>query len=71
MVITDVIMNGLNGIQLAARLAETLTTCRILLISGNANTSALLADWSADEFAFPILAKPVHPQKILEFVSRI
>ena len=70
-VITDVVMGGLNGIQLAQRLQETLPDCKVVLISGNANTSALLQDWPEIDFPFPILSKPIHPQKILDLVAAL
>jgi DNA-binding NtrC family response regulator len=68
-VITDVIMGPMNGVELAVRLAESLPECKVLLISGHAVTSSLLEDAPARGLNFPIMAKPVHPEQILEFVA--
>ena len=70
-VITDVVMGQMNGIQLAERLAETLPNCKALLISGHAATSDLLGELTGSgDYRFPILAKPVHPELILDFIAR-
>ncbi len=71
LVITDVIMGEMNGIQLAVRLAESLPDCKVLLISGHMSTSVLLEDLCASGYLFPIIAKPVHPQTILDFVATV
>ena len=68
--ITDVIMGPMNGIQLAERLAESLPECKALLISGTPATSDLLGELTVSgDYRFPILAKPVHPQVILDFIG--
>jgi FixJ family two-component response regulator len=42
LVIADVVMPGLSGIDLAVRLKQQCPTCRVLLFSGQAATSDLL-----------------------------
>jgi CheY-like chemotaxis protein len=64
--VTDVVMNGMSGIDAAIAIQQVLPNCRILLISGNNTTSDLLAIASAKGHAFDILAKPVHPTVLLE-----
>ena len=59
--ITDVMMPGTNGIEIATASREILPDCRILLISGNNNTTELLALAKAQGHDFTIVAKPVHP----------
>ena len=63
--ITDVVMPGMNGVELATAVQERWPNCRILLISGNAAYGDLLpADRNSLDFAF--LAKPLHPEDLLK-----
>ncbi len=64
--VTDVVMEGMNGVDAAIAIRQLLPNCRILLISGNNNTAELLAAAAAKGHAFDILAKPVHPTVLLE-----
>jgi len=59
--LTDVMMEPMNGIQVALAMREISPECKVLLISGNQRTSQLLADAVRDGYEFEILAKPVHP----------
>ena len=70
-VITDVVIGGMNGIDLAKRLADFLPDCKVLLVSGHVTTSPLIQDSIAGGYNFPILSKPVHPQQILDFLASI
>ncbi len=63
--VTDVMMDGMNGIEAALAIRALLPDCHILLMSGNNNTSDLLAAASAQGNTFNILAKPVHPSVML------
>ncbi|MFC5865394.1 response regulator [Acidicapsa dinghuensis] len=65
MLISDVIMGGLNGIDAAIRIREILPAIKILLFSGQAATADLLEKARAQGYEFEILAKPVHPQDLL------
>ena len=65
MLISDVIMADLNGIDAAIRIREILPTIKILLFSGQAATADLLEKARAQGYEFEILAKPVHPQDLL------
>ena len=64
--VTDVMMEGMSGIEAAIAIRQVLPQCRILLISGNNDTTALLAAATAQGHDFEILAKPVHPTVLLE-----
>ena len=64
--VSDVMMDGMNGIDAAIAIRQILPACRILLISGNIHTSELLAAATAQGHNFDILAKPVHPSILLE-----
>jgi len=65
MVISDVIMTDLNGIDAAIRIRKMLPSCKILLFSGQAATADLLDRARGQGHEFEILAKPVHPQDLL------
>lgn len=65
MLITDVIMADLNGIDAAIRIRELLPQIKVLLFSGQAATADLLEKARAQGYEFEILAKPVHPQDLL------
>jgi CheY-like chemotaxis protein len=64
--VTDVMMQGMSGIDAAIAIRQVLPQCRILLISGNNDTTALLTAATAKGYDFEILAKPVHPTVLLE-----
>ena len=65
MLISDVIMADLNGIDAAIRIRELLPGIKILLFSGQAATADLLEKARTQGSEFDILAKPVHPQDLL------
>ena len=65
MLISDVIMADLNGIDAAIKIRTLLPGIKILLFSGQAATADLLERARAEGYDFEILAKPVHPQDLL------
>lgn len=65
MLISDVIMTGMTGIEAAIQIREKLPACKILLFSGQAATADLLEKARSQGHEFEILAKPVHPTDLL------
>lgn len=65
LLITDVIMPGINGIEAAILIRNELPSCRILLFSGQAATSGLLEKARAQNHEFEVLSKPLHPSDLL------
>lgn len=65
-IITDVIMPGLNGVETAKEILKVLPTCRIILFSGQAASTDLVAKAHSEGFSFEILAKPINPDILLE-----
>jgi DNA-binding response OmpR family regulator len=70
MLITDVIMADLNGIDAAIQMRNLLPAIKILLFSGQAATADLLEKARTQGYEFEILAKPVHPQDLLTRLRR-
>lgn len=64
--IIDVVLPGMNGIDLAILLTVQCPACRPFLFSGDSLTSDLLADAATKGYAFEILPKPIHPTVMLE-----
>jgi response regulator RpfG family c-di-GMP phosphodiesterase len=68
-VLSDVIMDGMNGVELCQEIKHLLPECRILLLSGHVPTAhSLMEDSNKRGFNFELLAKPLRPQ---ELVSKI
>lgn len=65
LIISDVIMPDMNGIEAAINIRQFLPECKILLFSGQAATANLLESARAQGHEFEILAKPIHPQDLL------
>ena len=70
MLISDVIMTGMTGIEAAIATREKRPKCKILLFSGQAATADLLEKARAQGHEFEILAKPVHPTDLLAKLRR-
>ena len=65
LIISDVIMDDMNGIDAAINIRQFLPSCKILLFSGQAATADLLEKARTQGHEFEILAKPVHPTDLL------
>ena len=63
--ITDVMMPGMTGVELAIALRSAGQNCRILLFSGQSGAMDLLCDAQRRGFDFELLDKPVHPLQLL------
>jgi CheY-like chemotaxis protein len=64
-IVTDVIMPGMNGIETAKAIVKLLPGCRIILFSGQAASTNLLAAAHAEGYRFEMLAKPINPDALL------
>jgi DNA-binding response OmpR family regulator len=67
--ITDVMMPQLNGIDLGIQFKSIFPQCRVLLFSGQAATSDLLKDARSKGHDFNLLTKPVHPSDLLAAIK--
>ena len=62
LVLSDVVMPGMNGIELAIAVSQQFRDCHILLFSGQADTAAILEDAKRQGYDFELLAKSLHPK---------
>ncbi len=65
LLITDVMMPDMNGIEAAINIRGLLPACKVLLFSGQAATADLLEEARQRGYQFEILSKPVHPQDLI------
>jgi CheY-like chemotaxis protein len=69
LIISDVMMPGMTGIELAISVTQAIPKCKILLFSGQAATVDLLEKARHDGYDFTTLTKPVHPTDMLRRIS--
>ena len=67
LLISDIMMPQLSGVDLAIHTAESLPDCRILLVS--AASEEVLQRARADGHNFRLLQKPVHPKDLLREID--
>jgi DNA-binding NtrC family response regulator len=65
LLLSDVFMPELSGVDLAVQIKEKCPDCKILLFSGQAETFDLLRAAREQGYDFPLVAKPVHPVDLL------
>ena len=69
LVITDLTMPGMNGIELAIALVQSIPDCKVLLFSGQASTVDLLDKARHEGHHFTLILKPVHPTDLLTRIA--
>lgn len=69
LLLTDVSMPGMNGIELAIAVTAAVKDCKTLLFSGQAAAQDLLSESRASGRDFALIQKPVHPKDLLAEVS--
>jgi DNA-binding NtrC family response regulator len=68
-VLSDVMMGKMTGVDLAIYLSKARPDCKVMLFSGQAATADLLREAGRKGHEFRLLAKPIHPQKLLEDIE--
>lgn len=63
--ISDVLMTDINGVDAAIEMRKLLPGIRVLLLSGQTATAEMLARAQAQNLGFEVLIKPVHPRDLL------
>jgi CheY-like chemotaxis protein len=64
-VLSDVLMPTMTGIQMAILIKKSLPSTRIVLLSGQAATAELMRQAAAAGHNFELLAKPIHPEELV------
>ena len=65
LIVSDVVMPGADGVELAIQARRLWPEVKILLISGNAATQEIVDSAHAQGHTFELLAKPVPPKDLL------
>lgn len=71
LLISDVIMPQMTGVDLAIHIQKVAPACKVLLFSGRAATADLLQKAKQDGYDFVLLAKPVHPADLLSVLHTL
>ncbi len=71
LLISDVVMPLLSGIELAIQVREHCPNCKVLLFSGQAATADMLETARAKGYDFELLLKPVHPSGLLTKIRNL
>ena len=69
LLISDVMMPGMSGIDLAIAIRDAVPNCEVILFSARPFTADLLASARLAGLDFMALTKPVHPTEMLARVS--
>jgi CheY-like chemotaxis protein len=67
--LSDVLMPKMNGVELAIAIRQMYPSTRITLFSGQAGISDILLESQQRGFAFELIAKPIHPLKVVEHLK--
>src|ERR1700744_376997 len=63
--ISDIMMKGMTGIELATAVRKELSACKILLFSGQPDAPKMVQEAKDSGFDFPFLQKPIHPTDLV------
>lgn len=69
LVISDIVLPGMNGIELGIAIRRIFPDCNVILSSGQSRSGDLLAAALSAGNHFVFLQKPVPPKVLLEHVS--
>jgi DNA-binding NtrC family response regulator len=68
--LSDVVMPGLSGIELALEVKALCPGCKVLLFSGQAHTVDFLQDAQKLDAGLHIIPKPIQPHKLLTIIKQ-
>ncbi len=69
LIVSDVVMPGMNGVDMAFLVRERHPACKVLLFSGQASCLDLLEQARRRGYDFDLLHKPVHPKDLLAKIA--
>lgn len=70
LLISDVVMPEISGIELAIQVQQHCPDCKVLLFSGQAATANMMESARAKGHDFEVLLKPVHPRDFLTKIQK-
>ena len=65
LMIIDILLPGMNGIELAMIMEKEYPRCRVLLLTADAGAEGLLEMMRKEGRTFPVLMKPMYPADVL------
>lgn len=71
LLLSDVVMPLLSGIELAIQVREYCPNCKVLLFSGQSAASNWAKAAPASGYVFEVLSKPVHPKELLQRIQSL
>jgi DNA-binding NtrC family response regulator len=69
--LTDVVMPVMNGVELAIEVAKVSPDTKTLLLSGQTGISDMLREGRERGYEFPLVGKPIHPEKLIEHIKEL
>jgi CheY-like chemotaxis protein len=67
--LSDVLMPGMNGVELAIAVRKMYPAVKILLFTGQTGISEILENAEERGYKFEVLPKPIHPRKLVEHLK--
>ena len=64
-VLIDVLMPRMSGVELAIRLRKDYPAMRVILFSGQLATSEMIHQAEAQGYSFELFPKPIHPDELI------
>src|SRR5215469_12595851 len=71
MLLSDVIMDRMNGIEAAIQITKDNPACKVLLFSGQPAVAEMIEAVARNGHRFSILAKPIHPVAMLKELEEL
>ena len=69
--ICDVIMPGIDGVETASRVRSCVPRCQVVLVTAEISTATVLLDKRHFVGQVDVLDKPVHSRQLLEIIASI
>ena len=71
LLLSDVMMPGMSGVDLALRIREHIPGCKVLLFSGAAAIADFLRTAQVEGHHFDLLTKPIYPSDLLRAIRAL
>lgn len=71
LVLSDVVMPGMDGVEAAIQISNSLPGCKIVLLSGYAVVYDLTKTARARGYEFDVIEKPIHPQNLIQHLRLV